>query len=263
MDLVIFAGPVIVKSAFRQIPWERETRIVEVTGSGSTYFSNLAGELQGADGRILPGLLRRYARLERAEVDRLALCAWSAGWGLLNRIFRVDADRAVVDACVASDASFGTGLTGYSRFAADAIRGERLMVSTTTNNSANPQLGIMKTGRDTWLEIQGEARDLVRSEMGRSYEPRQIAAKDPMPPASGGVWRTGAQLYWYDYVQPGSPAGHGNDLSHAQHHDLAVEAWTAYLVPEFGGWQIPWQAWVGIGLGLAGLGIGWATLRSR
>lgn len=262
MDLVIFAGPVIVKPAFRAIPWERETRIVEVTGSGSTHFSNLASSLQSSDGRILPGLLRRYAQVERGEVDRLALCAWSAGWGLLNRIFRVDADRAEVDACVASDASFGTGLTGYERYAADAILGTHLMVSTTTNNSANPALGIMKTGRDTWLEIQQGAREIVSASTGRHYEPREVAPRPPMPRASGGVWRTGSKLFWYDYVAPGSAAGFGNDFSHAEHHDLAVEAWTAYLVPAYDGWSLPWQAWVGIGLGLTGLGIGWATLRS-
>ena len=75
-----------------------------------------------------------------------------------------------------------------------------------------------------------------------------------MPPASGGVWKTGSRLFWYDYVAPGSPAGHGNDFSHAEHHDLAVEAWTAYLVPRSLG--VPWQMLAGGLIAAAGISTG-------
>ena len=250
MDLVIFAGPVIVKPAFREIPWERPTDIVAISGSGSSYFGNLGAQLRDEQGRILPSLLRRYAGVERSEIDRLSLTAWSAGWGLLNQVFKDPRDRAEVDACVASDASFGTGLTGYEAYAADAINGDALMVSHTTNNSANPALGIMKTGRETWVEIQEHAIAIS----GCRCEPREIDARPPMPPASGGVWKTGSRLFWYDYVAPGSPAGHGNDFSHAEHHDLAVEAWTAYLVPRSLG--VPWQMLAGGLIAAAGISTG-------
>jgi hypothetical protein len=248
VDLVIFVGPVIVKPAFRTIPWERPTEIVAIAGSGSSYFGSLGAQLRDADGRVIPNLLRRHAGVDRSEIDRLALCAWSAGWGLLNQCFKDERDRRDVNACIASDAAFGTGLTGYEKYAADAINGDALMVATTTNNSANPALGIMKTARETWTETQANAISLS----GCRCEPREVSPRDPMPAASGGVWRTGRSLYWYDYVEPGSPAGHGNDFSHAEHHDLAVEAWTAYLVDYPS--AMPWPKVVGGGLAVAGLG---------
>lgn len=249
VDLVIFAGPVIVKPAFREIPWRRPTEIVEVAGpSNTTLFSGLADSLRDSSGRVLPGLLRRYAHVERSEVDHLALCAWSAGWALLNRIFQVEADRREIDACVLSDAAFGTGLHGHALMAADAILGRCLMVATTTNNSANPALGIMKTGRETWLEINQEAIELAG---GRGLRMRPARAESPLTPPSGGVWRTGSRLYWYDYTAPGSPRGTGNDYSHLEHHDMAPAAWTAYLVPDFAG---PSRL-VLIGAALAGAGI--------
>jgi hypothetical protein len=248
VDLVIFAGPVIVRPEFKAIPWKRPTEIVPIVGSGSSYFGSLGSQLRDSDGRVIPRLLRNYAGVDRSEVDRLALCAWSAGWGLLNQAFKDERDRRDVDACIASDAAFGTGLTGYESYAADAINGDALMVATTTNNSANPSLGIMKTARETWVETQQNAIGLS----GCGCSPREVGPRDPMPPASGGVWKTGRALYWYDYVVPGSATGHGNDFSHAEHHDLAVEAWTAYLVDYPS--ALPWSKIVGGLLAAAGIG---------
>jgi hypothetical protein len=246
MDLVIFAGPVILKPAFQQIPWRTPTHVVAIPGSGSSYFGRLGQQLRGGDGRILPNLLARYASATtRADWDKVALTAWSAGWGLLNQVFKQEADRREVDACIATDAAFGSGLTGYEAYAADAIDGRSLMVATTTNNSANPAMGILKTARQTWLEIQSNAIGMAGG------HPREVGPKPPMPPASGGVWKTGSRLFWYDYVEPNSAAGYGNDFSHAEHHDLAPLAWEAYLVPLFAG--TPWQLVAGLGLAAAGV----------
>lgn len=256
VDLVIYAGPVIIKPAFRDIPWKRETEIVPIVGSGSTYFGTLAGDMRDSTGRMLPNLLRRYAGVDRQDIDKLALCAFSAGWGLLNRLFQNDDDRAEVDACVLSDAAFGTGLHGHAMYATDAMLGRHLMVATTTNNSANPSLGIMKTGRDTWLEIESEAKLSASEETTfRAFEPEQVAPRNPMPPASGGVWRTGKACYWYDYTAPMAAPGTGNDFTHVEHHDLAVEAWTAYLIPYFAGaWLgVPWKVVAGVGAAAAGV----------
>jgi hypothetical protein len=206
----------------------------------------MGAQLRDSSGRVLPSLLRRYAGgSTRADWDKVALTAWSAGWGLLNQVFKQEADRREVDACIATDAAFGSGLTGYEAYAADAIDGRCTFVATTTNNPANYRLGIMKTARDTWVEIQNAAVG-----MAGGY-PKQVGPKSPMPPASGGVWRTGKSLYWYDYVAPGSAPGHGNDFTHAEHHDLAPLAWEAYLVPLFAG--TPWQLYGGLGLAAAGV----------
>jgi hypothetical protein len=258
-DLVIFAGPVIVKQTFKNIPWKTPTTIVPIQGAGSTHFANLAASLKDGQGRILPNLLRQHAHVSRQEVGKLYLCAYSAGWGLLNALFKVDADREEVDACVLTDAAFGTGLHGHAKYAADAIRGDKLMVATTTNNSANASLGILKTARSTWLDIQQEAIGLAQC----YCEPGQVSARAPMPEPSGGVWKTGGSLYWYDYVKPGSADNQGNDLTHGEHHDLAPAAWTAYLAnPPFGVSSLMgWKQWVGAGVAAAGLLASYLMLR--
>ena len=265
MDLVIFAGPVIVKPSFKQIPWRRPTTIIPIVGSGSTFFANLASQLRDSNGRVLPGLLRRYAGVERSQVDKVAMCSFSAGWGLLNSMFRNEADRREVNACVLSDSAFGAGLHGHAAYAADAILGRCLTVATTTNNSANPQLGIMRTARQTWREIQEEAIEAS----GCHCQPNARKAREPMPAPSGGVWNTGSLLYWYDYVVPGSPDNQGDDFTHVQHHDMAALAWTAYLAPYFNGegmgeGLIPsWKAAVGVGIAATGLGVGYYLYRTR
>jgi hypothetical protein len=258
-DLVIFAGPVIVKPAFKAIQWANPTSVVTVNGAGSTYFANLADSLRDGQGRILPSLLSRYARTTRDQVGHLALCSYSAGWGLLNKVFLVDADRAEVDACVLSDSAFGTGLHGHEAFAADAMDGERLMVGHSSNNSANAAMGIMKTGRSTWQEIIGAAT----AASGHSLS--QTDVRPPMPAPSGGVWNAG-KFFWLDYVKPGSADNQGNDFTHAEHHDLAANAWSAYLVPYFAGKSIggfPWKPVLGVGVAATGVAVAAYTLMGR
>ncbi len=259
MDLVFFAGPVIVKQAFKDVPWKTPTSIVPIQGAGSTYFSNLADSLRDGSGRVLPNLLRQYGHTTRQDIGRLYLCSYSAGWGLLNKVFLNDADRAEVDACVLSDSSFGTGLHGHAKFAADAIRGTKLMVATTSNNSANAAMGIMKTGRSTWLDIQAEAISLAQC----YCLPRIESARAPMPEPSGGVQHTGSGLYWYDYVKPGSPDNQGNDFTHGEHHDLGAAAWSAYLANPPYGLLMGWKQLVGVGVAVAGAAAAWRIIKGK
>jgi hypothetical protein len=254
-DLVVFAGPVVLKPAFHAIPWQTEVQLAVIEGSGSSHFSALGAQLRDGSGRVLPALLRRYAGAERRDFDKVALAAYSAGWGLLNQVFKQEADRREVQACIASDAAFGSGLDGYAAYAADAIRGAALMVGTSSNQSANWAQGIYRTARETWQEII----DNARAGAGCYCLPRQVAARSPLPEPSGGAWQIGTSLFWYDYVAAGAAANTGNDFTHAQHHDLAAAAWTAYLVPLFAG--LPWQMFVG-GLAAAA-GLYWAYRTSR
>lgn len=223
MDLVFFAGPVQLKPSFQRIDWlGSAVRIVPIPGEGSSHFASLAESLRGADGRILPNLIARYA--PGIPVDRVALAAYSAGHGLLNKIADVDADRERVSAMILSDACF-SGFTdppkrGYVKFAVDAARGKRLLVSTTANTSD----GSYRTGRDSYALVWDEAMKLT----GLSALP--INPRVGVPPASGGWWRMGAQSFWGNYALGGS-----SDITHVEHHDLAPIIWQAYLAPYWSG----------------------------
>jgi hypothetical protein len=224
MDLVLFAGPVILRPEFSAINWlGRSVKIVAVEGAGSTYFSQLAEELRDSSGRILPNLIRRYAG--SGTFDQVALCAYSAGHGLLNKVGGVAADRARLSAMVLDDACFsGYGdppKAGYVAFGLDAARGDKLMVVTASNSSGTGY----QTGRASWLS----AWRAVEQQSGLS--PVGVTAKAPAPAASGGWWRLGGGLYWGDYVVPGAADNTGNDFSHADHHNIAPRIWQAYLAP--------------------------------
>lgn len=242
-DVVFFAGPVILKSAFSQIDWYgRDVRIVPIAGAGSSYFSNLAEQLRDRDGRILPRLLKTYAK--GIEVDKIAFAAYSAGHGLLNKLADSDADRPYISAMILSDATFNAFDTpakrGYTKFGIDATKGDCLFVSTTANTTG----GTHMTGRDSF-QLVWDAVD----EETFAWE-REVSPRKPVPDASGGWWRMGSLFYWGNYAVPGSKPNEGNDLSHEQHHDLAPAVWQAYLAPYLAG-RLPWPWWVLAGGGLA------------
>jgi hypothetical protein len=255
VDLVFFAGPVILRDTFKRIDWfGRDVRIVPIVHEASSYFSGLAEQLRDGSGRILPALVRTYARVDPEQVDQIALCAYSAGHGLLNKVAAVDADRARLSAMVLSDATF-SGVSdppkrGYVAMGIDAARGERLFVSTASNSGGADYL----TGRKSWLAVW----NAVQAATGR--RPRPVMPKAPAPAASGGWWRMGA-LYWADYVVPGSADGAGNDYSHAGHHDIAPLIWQAYLAPWFA--RARWLGPILAGAALAGMGIGMYRLWTR
>lgn len=250
-DLVLFAGPVVLKAEFSDIPWEHPTVVRTVQGSGSGWFSRLAEQLRGRDGRILPTLLARYAPGIRPR--KIALCAYSAGHGLLNKVFQVREDLARVDACVLNDATFdgfgSRGKDGYVAFGMEAARGKKLMVSTTANTSDGTHL----TGRDSWK--------LVWKRVARATgkRPRRTGVEAPMPRPSGGAWRLGSRFYWYDYAD----ASGRSDISHGAHHDLAPETWEAYLAPYLGGSVVPWGAIAGLTFAAGGSYAAWRIYRRR
>lgn len=229
MDVVVYAGPVILKPGFHDIEWDRETKVVPIPMAGSSTFQRLAWSLT-KQGRILPSLLERYVGLRRDQIGNLALCSYSAGWGLLNEVFKIDSDRAEVDACVLNDSAFGGPLRGHELFAADAINNRKLMVVTNTNNAANVKLGIVKTARDTVTEML----DNAVADSGALFDFQRTKARPPLTQPSGGAWRLG-KCVWLDYVEPGAPNNRGNDYTHGEHHDLAAPTWQAYLAPYFGG----------------------------
>lgn len=235
-DVIFWCGPVVVTKEFQAINWYgRDVRIVPVEGHGSTHFSTLAESLRGPDGRILPGLIRRFGPRNVPEPEKIVLGAYSAGWGLLEKVARVDADRKRISAYMLSDAVFGSGKPGYAKFAADAARGRRLMVATTAHTTP----GHYPSGRESWEMVWQAAQQAT----GR--RPRAVRPPPIVPPASGGWSKLGSACYWGDYTKPGSERNQGNDFTHEQHHYLAPEVWQAYLAPWLAGLGIPWMYLLG------------------
>jgi hypothetical protein len=230
--LILWCGPVVLTDEFRSIDWYgRDVRIVTIAGAGSGYFAGLGNQFKDAEGRILPALLRRYTPRDVKQLDKVVMGAYSAGWGLLNAVARVDADRERLSAMMLSDACFGGGKSGYEKFAADAAAGKRLMVSTTAHTTP----GTYPSGRESWEMVWNATIEAT------GKRPRNVTPPAPVPPASGGWRRLGSSLYWGDYTVPGSPRNQGNDFTHEQHHYMAPEVWQAYLAPYLAGrGQIPW-----------------------
>lgn len=228
-DLVLFAGPVVVDKTFSAIPWRRPTVTRLVAGAGSDYFKTLAAQLKDRDGRILPNLVSRYAGGTIDDYEGIALSSFSAGWGLLNEVAKIPADVNRLTGFVMVDSAFGYKLEGFRQLAGRAaMKADKVVFFSNTNNSANAALGILRTGRETVQEIITG----MQEDTGKDLE--KLSPRFPMPTPSGGVWGAGS-LVWYDYVKPGAAANTGNDLTHEQHNYLAAKAWEAYLVPAFSG----------------------------
>lgn len=242
-DVVFFAGPVLV-APFASIDWYgRDVRVIPIAGAGSTYFADLAEQLRNpTTKRILPNLISRYAK-GVTKIDKVALAAYSAGHGLLNKVLDVDADRAEVSAVVLSDATFNAFNTpakaGYVKAGLDAADGKMLFVSTTANTSN----GTHMTGRDSFQLVW----DAVASK--RWASPHDVSPRPPAPPASGGWHKQGSLFYWGNYSTDSS-----NDFSHEQHHNLGAKIWQAYLAPYLDGQLTSSWVW-GVAGALGGLGL--------
>lgn len=199
---------------------------------------------------MLPSILRRYAR-NVDRIDKVALAAYSAGWGMLDIVTRNDADRARISALMLSDACFGGGKKGYQKFAPEAARGDKLMVVSTAHTTP----GSYPSGRESWSMVWDHTQEVT------GKRPRRVSPKSPAPPASGGWWSMG-DLYWGDYTQPGSKRNQGNDLTHEEHHYLAPELWQAYLAPYLAGMGVPWfEVGLGVAAGVAAGAAAYVGLR--
>lgn len=227
MDIVIFAGPAILTDAHKKIDWGgRDVRVVMVNFTGNSNGKALAESLRDSSGRILPNLLAKYA--PGLTPDQIALASFSAGYGLLDPILAVDADRAMVTATCFADSVFLAGdpktgaggpvHPGAVAFGAEAVNGDKLLVSTSAHTTDGTYLNGMQSWTLTWQAIRAASKCYC--------EPRQITPKAPVPEPPQGFFELGSSCYWGDY---------GDMFTHEQHDDLSAAIWQAYLAPWLAG----------------------------
>jgi hypothetical protein len=238
VDLVLFVGPVILRDSFKRIDWYgRDVRIVPCVHEDSSYWSERAEQLRDAQGRILPNLVRAYAGVELGQVDQVALAAFSAGHGLLNKVGAVPADRERLSAMLLHDATFSgfndPPKAGYVAMGRRAIDGSALMVSTTSLGG-----GVSyATGRDSWLPIWNTLQQQTGRAPMREFPGPALAA-------TGTWWRLGGSCVWGDLP----------NVSHVGQHDLAPTVWQQWLAPYLARWRYLGPLLVGAAVGGLGLG---------
>jgi hypothetical protein len=199
----------------------------------STAYSNMWQWLRGSDGRVMPNLLAKYA--PGISVNRVAFVGFSAAHGFLNPLTNNDADREAISALLLLDATFGGGKSGYVKFVEDAARGERLLVTTTSNTG----------GDESWKPVWKEASVRV----GDTSEP--VSARSPMPEPSGGVWRLGQDAYYYRFVD----AKGQTELPHWEMHHITNAVLEAHLAPYWS--AVRWPMIVGGAIAVAGAAAAW------
>jgi hypothetical protein len=254
VDLVIFAGPVIVTAAHKAIDWRgRDVRILPINFEGSANGQALAASLRDSAGRILPNLLAKYA--PGLKPDQIALASFSAGYGLLDPILAVPEDRALVTATCFADSVFlagdpKTGIggpvhPGAVAFGAEAVYGQKLLVSTSAHSTDGSYLNGMQSWTLTW--------EAIRKASGCMCEPDKVTPPAPVPPPPIGFYRLGSSCYWGDY---------GDALTHGQHNDLSAAIWQAYLSPWLAGDRGMLPVLLGAAAGAA-LGLAYLAHRFR
>lgn len=216
-DLVLFTGPVLLKEHFSDVDWKRRTAIVPVRADQDISTAYRALGQKG-----LRHIVKRFTGKDPEDFQKIAIAAWSKGGSLTDAVLRDPESRQQVSAVVLNDALFGSDHAGIAEFLGEAADGEKLLVITNTNNRASAN--IPKRARESVTDLLDETE--VRLTEARS--------RGKMPEPSGGVWQAG-DFFWYDYVQPNGQ----NDISHAEHHDLAPVTWDAHLAPHLGRSKFP------------------------
>jgi hypothetical protein len=247
---VVFYLKSLPRKAERELPWPRDVRLIAVDPGPhrcggadplcSSAYSRLWQSLKDANGQVMPNFLRRFAK--GIDVGRVAFVGFSASHGLLNPLANNDRDRAMIDAYVLMDATFGGGKTGYQKFARDAASGKRLLVTTTAHTG----------GDDSWRKWVWEP---VLRETGRT--PNRVEPRGGLTDPSGGAWQLGSLLYYLRYVD----ARGQSEVPHWEQGKLTPGVIGGYLLPYFAGrLGFSWGWALGGALGLGAVGYGVAKL---
>jgi hypothetical protein len=231
MDAVIWCGPVST-SNIAGIAWRRPTKIITVSGNGSSHFANVAAgteeEIESAVSGL--GALPLSALLDQhgvPDAERVALMGFSAGHGLIEGILR-SPDMERVNALGAFDAYFvghGQGpKPGYLRFCQRAASGDALAVVTTSSREATSGLNQPPSG---------PRADLAFGELAA-----EVGVVSISPPAGVPVPSTtqGAGLFvWANYLEEFGHEGHATQLATIWGNALIAPYMAGDAVPLKGG----------------------------
>jgi len=188
-DNVVF----FMKAMPPKVEWPQGTKAVvldppEKCGGAdplcSTAYSKLYASLKGADGRVLPNLLRKY----KVEGYRPSFVSFSAGHGCMSPFLTNAQDRADTQAVVLMDSTFGGGKTGYVAAAKDAAAGRLLLVSVTSDKGSSDALN---NGDYAFRQFVLEPAGLLNMP--------PTSPVPPMPKPSEGVFKQG-NLWYYRYA---------------------------------------------------------------
>jgi len=162
----------------------------------------------------------------------------------VDSILGVPADRAAVMACCLADSVFlsgdpktgagGPAHEGTVAFGAEAVHGDKLLVSTSAHSTDGSYLNGMQSWTITW--------EAIRKASACYCEPGKVTPPLPVPAAPLGWWELGSSCYWGDY---------GDAITHGAHNDLSAAVWQAYLAPWLAGTRLTKAMLLGAATGLA------------
>lgn len=212
--VVIWCGPVSASNLAKAVWTGEPPKIITLNSGpagkiGSTAFEQLAEQFAAARGSPLRGALAA-GKLSPDSTEPVVLAAFSAGWGLVERILRVPEDRARVRAVGAFDAYYtGAGKgrkPGYAAFAELAAAGSKAMVMT-SSHIGGPTYPSSAASTEALLEPLGLGPIPLRN----------------VPPAECELAAGRGALRWYVYKNRNVAAD-----SHRQHATVLAP----HFVPE-------------------------------
>lgn len=218
-SLVIWMGPVApFQVPGATVPGAKVTN-VGCLGDRAPNCVYIADGLKDAEGRRMPGLLRRL-KIDPASVSDIFIGAFSAGGALAKRLLLHPADRAMVKAVMLSDATY-TGwdkehrpvpAEGFVAYGVEVVQGAPRMLVATASTSPNKSY---PNGVESMLAV----RDEIARRTGQRYEQvaGQWAGIDPPPVAA---WRLGNTMF----------ADYQMKIGHA-HPKIAGQVWQSFLLP--------------------------------
>jgi hypothetical protein len=274
-NLIIWGGPVYAPGGTQRdggdigrVQWGTDTQIVTFNhgpdgGVGSSAFGELAYSYRDSSGHILAGLLAS-AGLDADSFDKIAIAGFSAFHGLANPLLLADGDR--ISAAVLLDACFeGTAAApkeGYRAFAAQAAKGEKLMVFLGSSGQNGPGLPPTSKG----YECAFNAANAGAADVGETLA--QVDTPEGIREAKCGTYKAGG-LWVLNFCDQFYPDMHGGIVN-----QLTEETLQTLLVPYLAGTGssallggLPtWAKWTVGGLLVASAaagGVAWARRRQR
>lgn len=263
----VITGPVNAAQMKGALLPGAESHFITCTGDGKPTCGEMAEGWKGADGRILPGLLKA-AKATVSPGDELWAGAFSAGGQIWKRVMLGAEDRAQIAGAIMSDAGYEAAwvdekakiapfVEGFVLYALDALNDGRLFVWT-ASGTANVSVQNPGTVYPAGDQVQDATRAEIERRSGQTFA--DVTDKPELWPwgahlrAPVKVWRLGTVIL----------ADYGMVYKHAEHATtIAPEVWQAIPAilasgerPAGAGWWASLGTGAKIGIGLGALALG-------